>query len=104
MSALVSLATDGQREKQTMTAARAPLRNTTWAELRVGQTASIERTCSAQDLILFAHVSGNINPITLPGPGDAPGAPRSVAPSMWVGSLISAVIGNILPGPGSLYR
>lgn len=104
MSALVSLATDGQREKQTMTAARAPLRNTTWAELRVGQTASIERTCSAQDLILFAHVSGNINPITLPGPGDALAAPRSVAPSMWVGSLISAVIGNILPGPGSLYR
>ena len=23
---------------------------------------------------------------------------------MWIGSLISAVLGNILPGPGTLYR
>ena len=23
---------------------------------------------------------------------------------MWVGSLISAVLGNVLPGPGTLYR
>ena len=26
------------------------------------------------------------------------------APAMWVGSLISAVLGNILPGAGTLYR
>ena len=29
---------------------------------------------------------------------------RPVAPSMWVGSLISAVLGNVLPGAGTLYR
>ena len=29
---------------------------------------------------------------------------QPVAPSMWVGSLISAVLGNILPGAGTLYR
>jgi phosphate butyryltransferase len=23
---------------------------------------------------------------------------------MWVGALVSAVIGNILPGPGTLYK
>ena len=23
---------------------------------------------------------------------------------MWVGSLISAVLGNLLPGPGTMYR
>ena len=39
-------------------------------------------------------------------PPAASGAPDSqpVAPSMWVGSLISAVLGNILPGAGTLYR
>ena len=46
--------------------AKSAVRNTTWAELKVGDTASIERTCSVQDLILFAHVSGNLNPLMLP--------------------------------------
>ena len=78
--------------------------NTTWAQLEVGAAASIERTCSEKDLLLFAHVSGNTNPLMLPAlEGDAP-AQAPIAPSMWVGSLVSAVLGNILPGPGTLYR
>ena len=76
------------------------VRNTTWDELQVGATASLERTCSIQDLYLFAHVSGNSNPLMLPEEGTA----DPVAPSLWVGSLISAVLGNMLPGPGTLYR
>ena len=84
--------------------AKSAVRNTTWAELKVGDTASIERTCSVQDLILFAHVSGNLNPLMLP-PNEAGQAKGDLlAPSMWVGSLVSAVLGNILPGPGTLYR
>ena len=85
--------------------AKSAVRNTTWAELKVGDTASIERTCSVQDLILFAHVSGNLNPLMLPS-DEAGRANRAIllAPSMWVGSLVSAVLGNILPGPGTLYR
>jgi phosphotransacetylase/acyl dehydratase len=83
--------------------AKAAIRNKTWAELKVGDTASLERTCSVQDLFLFAHVSGNVNPLMLPS---AEGAPKTdpVAPSMWVGALVSAVLGNVLPGPGTLYR
>ncbi|CAL8973011.1 Phosphate acetyltransferase [Rhodoplanes serenus] len=80
------------------------VRNTTWDELEVGASAFLERTCTAQDMYLFAHVSGNLNPITLPS-GDDPGAKgEPVAPSLWVGSLVSAVLGNLLPGPGSVYR
>ena len=81
--------------------------NKTWAQLEIGDHATIERVCLAQDLFLFAHVSGNTNPLMLPPLEDAPrvGAPdEPVAPSMWVGSLISAVLGNLLPGPGTLYR
>ena len=77
--------------------------NKTWAQLRVGDSASIERVCADRDLFLFAHVSGNTNPLMLPGVEGEKPAEAPIAPSMWVGSLVSAVLGNILPGPGTLY-
>ena len=80
------------------------LRNKTWKELLVGDRATISRTCSVQDLLLFAHVSGNINPLMLPPADETAKGPDPIAPSLWVGSLISAVLGNLLPGPGTLYR
>ncbi len=40
--------------------------NKTWAQLKVGDSATIERACSDRDLLLFAHVSGNTNPLMLP--------------------------------------
>ena len=83
---------------------RPAIRNKTWAELKVGDTASLERSCSLQDLFLFAHVSGNVNPLMLPSAEGSPDKSEPVAPSMWVGSLVSAVLGNLLPGPGTLYR
>ncbi|PPQ36448.1 phosphate butyryltransferase [Rhodoblastus acidophilus] len=78
--------------------------NTIWAQLKVGASASIERTCAQRDLLLFAHMSGNLNPLVLPSEEENPSSSEPVAPSMWIGSLISAVLGNILPGPGTLYR
>lgn len=83
--------------------ARDVMKNTTYDELKVGDSASIERTCSIQDIYLFAHVSGNTNPAHMPEEGkDVP--PELFAPAMWAGSLISAVFGTLLPGPGTLYR
>jgi len=79
--------------------------NRTWAQLQIGDTASLERICAERDLFLFAHVSGNTNPLMLPAEeGGAHAFDQPVAPSMWVGSLISAVLGNVLPGAGTLYR
>jgi phosphotransacetylase/acyl dehydratase len=78
------------------------IRNVPYRELKVGDEASIRRTCTEQELILFAHVSGNTNPLMLPDRDAA--TPPPVAPSMWIGSLISAVLGTRLPGPGTLYR
>jgi phosphate butyryltransferase len=80
----------------------ARFRNKTWDELSVGDTASLKRTVTSRDLYLFAHASGNLNPLHLPAEHDAQ-SPASVAPSMWVGSLISSLLGNALPGPGTLY-
>ncbi len=80
--------------------------NKTFDEIEIGDSASMTRNCSANDLYVFAHASGNLNPLHIPeidrdndGKKDDP-----VAPSMWIGALVSAVLGNLLPGPGTLYR
>ena len=81
------------------------LKNHTWDELKVGDTASIEKRVTSRDLFLFAHASGNLNPLNIPHLDvENEGSTSVVAPSMWLGSLISSVLGNILPGPGTLYR
>ncbi len=85
-------------------ASQAKRANTIWSQLKVGDTATIERVCAQRDLLLFAHMSGNRNPLMLPSEEDKAAGSEPIAPSMWVGSLISTVLGNILPGPGTLYR
>lgn len=77
--------------------------NRTYTELSVGDHAELARLCTADDFYIFANASGNHNPMHLPRhDGDGDGLAEAVAPSMWVGSLVSAVLGNLLPGPGTL--
>ena len=79
--------------------------NVPFDQLEIGMEAMTKRLCVADDLYVFAHASGNLNPMHLPQEdGDKDGAPEAVAPSIWVGSLISSVLGNQLPGPGTLYK
>ncbi|MDH5829057.1 bifunctional enoyl-CoA hydratase/phosphate acetyltransferase [Luteimonas sp. M1R5S18] len=80
------------------------LRNRTFDELAVGDTAAIERTLSVQDIQLFALLSGDLNP-THVDPDFAASTPDSgvIAHGMWGGALISAVLGTRLPGPGTVY-
>lgn len=81
------------------------VRNKTWDELEIGMESSVERTVAAHDLYVFAHASGNTNPMHMPGTDiDGDGKVDTVAPSLWVGSLVSSVLGTLLPGAGTLYR
>lgn len=80
--------------------------NKTYDEINIGDTASITRVCTANDLFIFANASGNLNPLHIPDidhTGDGK-KDLAIAPSMWVGALVSAVLGSILPGPGTIYR
>lgn len=80
--------------------------NRTYEQISVGDTAEISRVCSANDLLVYAHASGNHNPLNLPDTdwtGDGK-IDEPIAPSMWVGALVSAVLGNILPGPGTIHK
>ena len=81
------------------------LSNTPYDALRVGMEARYERVCMVDDLYVFANASGNLNPLHLPKEdGDCDGTPEALAPSLWLGALISAVLGNRLPGTGTLYQ
>jgi len=80
------------------------LRNHTFDELAVGDSASLERQLTQEDIQLFAVMSGDVNPAHL----DAEYAAATqfhgvIAHGMWGGALISALLGTQLPGPGTVY-
>lgn len=80
-------------------------RNVPWPELEIGMEAESSHLCRGEDFYVFANSSGNMNPMHLPKEdGDGDGKPEALAPSMWMGALISGVLGNFLPGPGTLYK
>ncbi len=73
-------------------------------DISPGDTAQTVRIVTPDDLYVFAHVSGNLNPLNLPTAAEAGAAgAHAPAPSMWLASLFSAVLGNLLPGPGTRY-
>ncbi len=78
--------------------------NRTYDEISIGDTARAERVLTPNDLLVFAHASGNLNPLHLEGRQGEGDDAEAVAPSMWVATLLSAVLGNTLPGPGTLFR
>ncbi len=80
------------------------LDNITYDELNEGDSATFSRTLTEQELVLFAAVSGDVNPVHL----DAEFAAQSmfkerIAHGMWSGSLISAALATVMPGPGTIY-
>lgn len=72
--------------------------------LRVGVSASLSREITDDDIAAFAEVTGDHNPIHT----DKDFARRTrfgrpIAHGMFAASLLSAVLGNDLPGKGSVY-
>ena len=79
--------------------------NVPFDALEIGAEASLKRLVTPNDLYVFAAASGNTNPMHLPDrDGDGDGAPEALAPGLYVAGLISALLGNVLPGPGTVYR
>lgn len=73
-------------------------------DLRVGMAASLTKTIDAETVRGFAEVSEDRNPIHLDD--DAGRASRfgeCIAHGMLVGSLFSALLGERLPGHGTVY-
>ena len=78
--------------------------NYTFSEIEVGQSACLSRTLTKTDLEGFAAVSGDFNPTHLNDEyARAHGLRAPVAHGMWTASLISNLLGNKLPGAGTVY-
>ena len=73
-------------------------------ELSVGQKASFAKTITEADILLFAAVSGDTNPVHINAEAAAASMFKErIAHGMLSASLISTVLGTRLPGPGTIY-
>ena len=72
-------------------------------DLKVGMSAMFGKTVTEADIMAFAGVSGDTNPIHLhDGFARSTRFGQRIAHGMLSGSFISTVIGTKLPGPGSV--
>src|SRR3954451_24614241 len=73
-------------------------------EITVGMSAEHTKTVTEADVVLFAGITGDFNPVHV----DAEAAAKSrfgarIAHGMLSAGLVSAAIAMKLPGPGSIY-
>ena len=73
-------------------------------DLRLGQKASFGKTITESDIVLFAAVTGDTNPMHL----NAESAKNTIfgeriAHGMLAAGLVTKVLGTQLPGPGTIY-
>ncbi|MGC2855364.1 bifunctional enoyl-CoA hydratase/phosphate acetyltransferase [Novispirillum sp. DQ9] len=82
------------------------IENKTFDEIQVGDSATLTRTLTREDTELFAVISGDYNPTHLDDEWAAKllKTQKISGHGMWGGSLISALLGNELPGPGAVYK
>jgi len=80
------------------------MQNFTFDELSIGQGATIARTLTEADVAGFAAVSGDMNPTHLSDSyARDQGLLGRTVHGMWSGALVSAVLGTVFPGPGTIY-
>lgn len=73
-------------------------------DMHVGQSARLTRTFTESDVMAFATLTGDFNPVHV----DAAAAAASpfgarIVHGMLTASLVSALLATSLPGPGAIY-
>ena len=73
-------------------------------DLRIGQTDTLSKTITEEDVLMYSLVSLDTNPVHM----DDEAARQSrfggrIAHGMLSAGLISALLGTRLPGPGTIY-
>ena len=73
-------------------------------ELEIGDRAEISKTISESDIYLYAGITGDFNPAHVNQDyAEKTFFKSRIAHGLLVAGLISAVIANQLPGPGTIY-
>jgi len=81
-----------------------PLRTLFFEDLSVGMTEQLSKTIASSDVIGFAQLTGDRNPIHLSEHFAAKTSfGKRIAHGLYTASLISTVLGTRLPGPGAVY-
>jgi len=80
------------------------MENVPYDEIKIGMSASVDKTITQKDIQLFAYLSGDINPVHL----DESYATTTmfkgiISHGMIPASLISNILGTKLPGIGTIY-
>ncbi len=75
-----------------------------FADIKIGDTETVSKTFSKEDVIAFSELSEDYNPVHL----DEEYAKKTIfkgkiVHGLLVASLISSVLGTKLPGEGSIY-
>ncbi len=80
------------------------LRALFFEDLAVGMTETLSKTIASSDVVGFAEMTGDRNPVHLSEhfAAKTPFGTR-IAHGLYTASLISAVLGTRLPGPGAIY-
>ena len=81
-----------------------PFQTLYFEDLSLGMTETYAKTVKSSDVIGFAEITGDRNPIHLSEhfAAKTPFKGR-IAHGLYTAGLISAVIGTRLPGPGAIY-
>lgn len=73
-------------------------------QLNIGEKASLTKQITESDVLRFAEVTGDKNPIHIdPEYASQTRFKERIAHGLLTASLISAVLGTRLPGPGNIY-
>ena len=80
------------------------IENRIFDEIKIGDSASLIRKLTMDDINLFAVMSGDVNPAHVDEEyAKSDMFHKIIAHGMWGGSLISTLLGTKLPGPGTIY-
>jgi Acyl dehydratase len=75
-----------------------------YAEIKIGDKASMEKTVSEHEVATFADITGDLNPVHI-NEEFAQKTPFKgrIAPGALLAGYISAVLGTTLPGANTIY-
>lgn len=80
------------------------MKGITIGEMKIGDSASFTKTVTDTDVYLFAGISGDFNPAHVNQVEAEKGMfGKRIAHGMLSAGFISAVLGTMLPGPGTIY-
>jgi 3-hydroxybutyryl-CoA dehydratase len=80
------------------------IRSLFFEDLSVGMSETLSRVLSSADVLDFAELTGDHNPIHVSDDYAAQTIFKTrIAHGLFTASLISAVLGTRLPGPGAVY-